>query len=62
MEIIRLITDQTIDADVMTIPYDGSLTAAADSNATPKIIHKDPIIKYIAIIIMMLLVISILAG
>ena len=46
----------------MTIPYDGSLTAAADSNATPKMIHKDPIIKYTAIIIMMLLVISIFAG
>ena len=46
----------------MTIPYDGIFSSTVDSNASPKIIHKDPIIKYIAIIIMMLLVINIFAG
>jgi hypothetical protein len=58
---IRLTADHKIDAEVMTIPYEGSV-AAADSKATPNITHNEPMIKYIAIIIMMLLVISIFAG
>ncbi len=54
--------DQIMEADVMTIPYDGSVTTAADSNATPNITHREPMIRYIAIIIMILLVISVFAG
>lgn len=46
----------------MTIPNEGSVTVAVDSKVTPKIIHIEPIIKYIAIIIMMLLAISVFAG
>ena len=53
--------DHTIDADVMTTPYDATVTEAADSNAIPKIIHIEPMIRYIAIIIMMLPVINIFA-
>ena len=53
--------DHRIDADVMTTPYDGMVTEAADSNAIPKIIHIEPITRYMAIIIMMLPVINIFA-
>lgn len=45
----------------MTIPKDGSVTAA-DSKAIPKITHKEPIIRYTAIINMTLLAISLFAG
>lgn len=61
MDIIRLMADHTIDADVMTTPYDGTVTEAADSKAIPNIIHIEPMIRYIAIIIMTLPVINIFA-
>lgn len=51
-----------IDAEVITIPKDGNFSVIADWNANPKMIQRDPIIRYIAIIIMMLLVINIFAG
>ena len=45
----------------MTTPYDGMVTDAADSKAIPNIIHIEPMIRYMAIIIMMLPVIKIFA-
>jgi hypothetical protein len=61
-EIIRLTADHKTDAEIMTISNDGNLSTIMDSKAKPKAIHRDPMSKYIDIIIMKLPVINILAG
>ncbi len=58
---IKLIADQTMDAEVITVVYDGNVVTAADSNATPKIIQSEPMIIYMPIIIMTLPLTSIFA-
>ena len=42
----------------MIILSEGNLPAMVDSNASPNIIQSEPMMRYIAIIIMMLLVIN----
>ena len=58
---IRLIADHNIDAEVMTIPNDGSFVSIDDSNTSPNIIQSEPMMRYIDIIIMMLPVINVFA-
>lgn len=61
-EIIRLIADHNIETEVITIPNDGNLSITTDSNASPNVTQRDPMIKYIVIIIIKLPVINIFAG
>jgi len=58
---IKLIADHSTEAEVTIISSGGNLFATVDSNARPNIIQSEPIMRYIAIIIMMLPVINVFA-
>ena len=59
---IRLTADQTIDAEVTTIPRELSCWTMIVSKATPKAIQSEPMTRYTVIIIVKLPVINIFEG